>query len=184
MIRTYFRTHRVGLLLAVVTLIVACFKPQAALAAPFIFGTLMTEDDLIRKLIALGFCDSNGLFQHGFRDECENITADRTLTIADSGKTFYVRAIDKVVTLPAAAAATLGMTVTFIITNAALSSGTGFSISPNASDFIVGTGLTQVDNKDLINTGGTDDEGDSVTLKCDGVDGWYLIEKQGTWAKE
>lgn len=62
--------------------------------------------------------------------------------------------------------------------------GAGLSISPAAADAIHGNGLTSVDNKDLINTGATDREGDMVELVADGVDGWFIVSVNGTWAKE
>lgn len=107
--------------------------------------------------------------------------ATQTLTAAQSG-TMFVGAVDAVFTLPAAAAGTKG--VWYIISCGAASSGTGLSISPNASDNIRGAGLSAVDNKDLINTGATDVIGDSAMIVCDGVDGWIIVSLSGTWAKE
>lgn len=100
------------------------------------------------------------------------------VTAAQSGGVF-VCTVDAVITLPSTAA---GLTYTFI--NGALSSGTGLSISPAAADNIISTGLTAVDNKDLINSGATDVVGDCVTLVGDGVDGWIVTNMRGTWAKE
>lgn len=107
--------------------------------------------------------------------------ATQTLTAAQSG-TMFVGAVDAVFTLPAAAAGTKG--VWYIISCGAASSGTGLSISPNASDNIRGAGLSATDNKDLINTGATDVIGDSATIVCDGADGWIITALSGTWAKE
>lgn len=107
--------------------------------------------------------------------------ATQTLTAAQSG-TMFVGAVDAVFTLPAAAAGTKG--VWYIISCGAASSGTGLSISPNASDNVRGAGLSATDNKDLINTGATDVIGDSATIVCDGADGWIITALSGTWAKE
>jgi hypothetical protein len=106
-------------------------------------------------------------------------TANFTVTAADSGKVYLLAAADIVVTLPATEA---GLEYTFITHT--VSAGTGASVSPAAADAIHGKGLTSVDNKDLINTGATDAEGDSVTLVGDGVDGFWVVAANGTWAKE
>lgn len=107
--------------------------------------------------------------------------ATQTLTAAQSG-TMFVGAVDAVFTLPAAAAGTKG--VWYIFSNGSLSSGTGLSISPNASDNVRGAGLTAVDDKDLINSGASDVLGDSAMIVCDGADGWIITSLTGTWAKQ
>lgn len=107
--------------------------------------------------------------------------ASQTLTALQSGQKF-VGVVDAVFALPAASAATKGVRYSF--ETGVLSAGTGLSISPSALDHIRGNGLTSVDNKDLINTGATDRLGDSVTIYCDGVDGWVIESIIGTWAKE
>ena len=71
---------------------------------------------------------------------------------------------------------------TFIVKT--LSATTGAQISPATADAIHGAGLTSVDDKDVINTAATDAEGDMVTIVGDGVDGWWITELEGTWAKE
>lgn len=105
----------------------------------------------------------------------------QTLTRAESGAVIISTAADLVHVLPATAA---GLRYTFLITTAALSVGTGLSISPVAADFITGNGLTATDDKDLINSGASDRAGDCVTIVADGVDGWYIESVVGTWAKE
>lgn len=77
-----------------------------------------------------------------------------------------------------------GLTYTFAVQADALSAGVGLRISPAAADAIMGNGLTSVDDKDLMNSGATDAEGDSVTLVGDGIDGWYITAITGTWVKE
>lgn len=117
----------------------------------------------------------------GIRRTVNLAAATQVLTAAQSGQKF-VGAVDAVFTLPAAAAGTKGVWYEFEC--GALSSGTGLSISPNASDHIRGAGLTSTDNKDLINSGATDRLGDMARLYCDGVDGWVIEHLVGTWAKE
>ncbi|MEX2031634.1 MAG: hypothetical protein WEA81_02090 [Dehalococcoidia bacterium] len=108
-------------------------------------------------------------------------TASYTVLASESGTVFVAVAADLVFTLPATAA---GLRYTFALGPAGLSAGAGLSISPAAADAIHGNGLTSVDNKDLINTGATDREGDMVELVADGVDGWFIVSVNGTWAKE
>lgn len=108
-------------------------------------------------------------------------SADYTLTTADNGSTVVVTGVDKVITLPATAA---GLWYRIVLAAAGLSAGTGLSISPNASDKIMGNGFTSVDNKDAILAGAGDREGDSITLAADGVDGWYIVAVTGTWTRE
>lgn len=106
-----------------------------------------------------------------------------TVLASESGATFVSSAADVVFTLPATAA---GLVYRFI--NGSVSAGTGLSVSPNASDKIMGSigsvAITSADDKDLINTGATDVLGDSLTLMGDGVDGWYIIHGTGVWARQ
>lgn len=108
-------------------------------------------------------------------------TANYTVLASESGTTFMIDAADKVITLPSTAA---GLRYRFITGPNGLSVGTGLSISPAAADQIIGNGLASTDNKDIINTGATDREGDMVELTGDGVDGWIITEVIGTWAAE
>lgn len=109
-------------------------------------------------------------------------TDSYTVLATDNGTVFIMNATDKVFTLPATAA---GLTYTFVTGSAAAAGGsTGTSISPQAADKIMGTGITAADDKDLINTAGTDAAGDMVVLEADGVDGWNVVYKVGTWARE
>lgn len=102
-----------------------------------------------------------------------------TVTEADNGRTFVATAVDLVFTLPATKN---GLEYTFYTGLA--STTTGLSISPAAADKINGLGITAADNKDLINTAATDAVGDCVTIRGDGVDGWYVVSIRGTWARE
>lgn len=114
----------------------------------------------------------------------ESKAASFSVTADDSDKVFLIAAADLVATLPAAGATAKGTRLRFIVEAAALSAGTGFSISPAAADAIAGGGTTAVDDKDLINSGVSDADGDTVQLVCDGVRGWYITDKIGTWAKQ
>jgi hypothetical protein len=106
-------------------------------------------------------------------------TADYTVVLpADNGKIFEMELLAGItITLPAVSSANKGMRVTFI--NALLpTSGGGYAISPNASDRIA----YKADDADLVNSAATDALGDLVTLESDGVDGWIVVSKIGTWA--
>jgi hypothetical protein len=104
-------------------------------------------------------------------------TADYTVKASESGTIFISGAADNVFTLPATEA---GLRYTFVTKT--VSASTGTSISPAAADAIHHT--TSVDDKDLINSGASDVEGDSVTLVGDGAEGWWVESIFGTWAKE
>ena len=106
-------------------------------------------------------------------------SASWTVSAADSGATFLVDAVDVKATLPSTAA---GLKYTFIVHT--ISATTGLQLDPAAADAIMGNGLTSVDHKDLVNTAAPDAEGDTVTIIGDGVDGWWITDIVGTWAKE
>lgn len=110
-----------------------------------------------------------------------DVAANLTLTVKDSGKTFYTTAADIVFSLPAVTAEMKGVWFRFI--NGALSTGTGLSISPSANDYVGGGGFTIVNDKDLINSGASDVVGDHAEIWCNGVD-WIVVNTGGTWAKQ
>jgi hypothetical protein len=99
----------------------------------------------------------------------------------ESATTYIATAANLVFSLPPTEK---GLVFTFVVAASGLSAGTGLSVSPAAVDKIMGNGLTSLDNKDAINSGATDREGDSITLEGDGVDGWYITSVIGTWARE
>lgn len=150
-----------------------------------LFSPWAADDDLIKYMRAIGLADANGVIQMPQKDATGTLnTATRTLTPQESGTTFLVVApADQVITLPAITAALIGTKYTFIITTAALSGGTGFSLSPAAADFITDSGLTAVVNKDLINSGASDAQGDMVSIVAQ-TGGWFVKDRRGTWAKE
>jgi hypothetical protein len=108
-----------------------------------------------------------------------SLAANFTLTEALNGGIYLSGAADLVVTLPATQR---GLTYTLITST--LSTTTGFSLSPNASDRIQGKGITAADNKDIINTQATEAVGDLLTVVGDGSAGWWITNMLGTWARE
>ena len=108
-------------------------------------------------------------------------SANYTVTAEESGTHFVATAANLVFTLPSTAA---GLWYKFSVAAAGLSAGTGLSVSPAAADKIMGNGFTSADNKDAINSGATDREGDVLGVIGDGVDGWVVELVIGTWARE
>ncbi len=116
--------------------------------------------------------------------KCGNVvvlTTNRTALAGESGTTFIASSTTSIVlTLPATAAG-----LEFTLINAGLTTtGTGHSISPASVDKIIGNGFSPADDKDAMNTAATDVIGDMITVIGDGVDGWYIKDIKGTWAKE
>lgn len=101
-------------------------------------------------------------------------TADATLTIDETGFIFANKATAVTLTLPATV---VGYSYTIVNING----GGVVNVSPNASDYIAGAGLTKVDNKDLIIPAV---KGAYVKIIADGVNGWYIAEGAGTLTKE
>lgn len=108
-----------------------------------------------------------------------NKTADYTVVFPDdNGKILEADAAASLVfTLPAVSEANKGMRVSVVVKTQP-GSGSGTTISPNASDRI----QYKADDADLVNTAATDAKGDFVELESDGVDGYVLVGKIGTWA--
>lgn len=109
------------------------------------------------------------------------VTADTTLTAADNGSVVLINATTNTnITLPATA---IGLRFTIGILQSA-GGGALHKITPNASDKIMGGGLTAADAKYVGNTQATAAVGDCLELVADGVDGWLIVIKTGTWARE
>ena len=123
------------------------------------------------------FVDSDGVTH--LRGNTEQVTigtgASITVTAAQSGTVFVSDTVDAVYQLPSTAA---GLTYTFVA--GVLSATTGLSVSPAAADKILTA--AKADNADYVNTAATDVVGDSVTVVGDGVNGWLVVAKTGTWA--
>lgn len=110
----------------------------------------------------------------------EKVTASKTITLSDHGKTFLADSTTSVVlTLPSTVA---GIEFTLIVEQ--LTAGTGHAFSPAAADQIIGNGFTPADDKDAICSGATDRLGDALTIVGDGELGWYIKSVTGTWARE
>jgi len=117
----------------------------------------------------------------------ETITADKTLSLDDSGTIFLVGTDALTITLPATNKGTI-----FTFVNSGADGANIITISPNADDGIIGTIANSAADsvasgaadKDLINTKATANKGDRVTLVGDGVDGWYIVDGVGIWASE
>ena len=111
----------------------------------------------------------------------EEITATKTLSYGDSGKVFLVGTDALTVTLPATKA---GVRYTFL--NSGADGAVLITVSPNASDKIMGTvaavSMTASDDGDFTNTKATANKGDWATIVGDGSDGWYIIGGDGVWA--
>tara|TARA_R110002051_G_scaffold278998_2_gene340428 strand:- start:1484 stop:1870 length:387 start_codon:yes stop_codon:yes gene_type:complete len=111
----------------------------------------------------------------------EEITATKTLSYGDSGKVFLVGTDALTVTLPATKA---GVRYTFI--NSGADDAVLITVSPNASDAIMGTIAAVVatgsDDGDLTNTKSGANKGDWCTIVGDGSAGWYITGGDGVWA--
>ena len=111
----------------------------------------------------------------------ETVTASQTLSYNDSGKVFLVGTDTLTVTLPATRA---GVRFTFV--NSGDDDAVLITVSPNASDKIMGTiaaVLTSAnDGGDLTNPKSGANKGDWCTIVGDGSEGWYIIGGDGVWA--
>jgi hypothetical protein len=117
----------------------------------------------------------------------ETITASTTLTYNDSDKIILIGTDELVVTLPATVAG-----LRYTVLNSGANGNNIITISPNASDKIMGSfveggvniTMSGTDNKDIVNTKSTAKKGDYITLVGDGVDGWYIEKAKGIWTEE
>jgi len=109
----------------------------------------------------------------------EATAADKTLDAQDVGKVFIVTADAKTITLPATVAG-----LRYIICCTVADDGALMSISPNANDKIMGADVAGTDNKDQQLTKATQNRWDYMELVGDGADGWFIVDKRGTWVEE
>jgi len=120
----------------------------------------------------------------------EVVTDNRTLTAADSGKTFLIATDAKVFDLPATVAG-----IEYTVINFGAAGNNIVTISPVATDGISGVitlaASVVVDagvvNKDLINTKATSQCGDTIKLLGTGVTGtnaWIIVHSTGIWAAQ
>lgn len=147
-------------------------------------GLGSTADGTVQLLaggVAAATATASGIQLAAQTTPVEIITGADTLDAADSGKVIAINSTtSRIITLPATAA---GLTYTVFVATAA-TSGAGHSVAPVAADKIMESSVTVADDKSLINTQATGKSGDSLTLVGDGVDGWYVIAKTGTWARQ
>jgi len=119
----------------------------------------------------------------------ELVTANKTLSASDSGKTFLIGADALVITLPATS---FGLKFTFV--NFGAAGAQIMTISPQAADGIAGTvtlaaSVVVLDgtvDKDLVNTKATSQAGDRATILGSGIPGtkaWILTESGGIFAQ-
>lgn len=106
--------------------------------------------------------------------ENATVTTTKTLAEGDSGVVQNVTATTTL-TLPAT---TVGYTFPIRVG----ADGITVSVSPNASDKIMGNGFTSADNKDLIFT--NQPVGSRVVLVGDGVNGYFVQSINGTATRE
>lgn len=128
-------------------------------------------------------------YQLGKRPQV-TVTASVTLDETGFGKDYNVGTDALVITLPAITAQNYGAEFTF--RNIGAAGNNIITLSPNASDKIVGTittaaadvTLTGTANKDLINTKATSKAGDFVKLRAVSANTWYIEQAVGVWARE
>ena len=111
----------------------------------------------------------------------ETVTADQSLSYNDSGKVFLVGTDALTITLPATRA---GVKYTFV--NSGADGAVLVTVSPNASDKIIGTiaavSMSASDDGDLTNTKSGANKGAWATIVGAGDAGWYIIGGDGVWA--
>lgn len=111
--------------------------------------------------------------------QSETVDDNKTLDEGDCGVVQVVTVDAKVVTLPATVVG-----YSYTIMNGGEDGAVLVTVSPNASDKIMGNGFTSADNKDALNTKATAKKGDYIKLVGDGADGWVVTEVVGVWARE
>lgn len=111
--------------------------------------------------------------------QTETVSVNKTLDEGDSGVVQVVDTDTVVVTLPATVVGSV-----YIIENGGADGAVLVTVSPNASDKLMGNGFTSADNKDALNTKATAKKGDRIVLVGDGVNGYYFAEVVGIWARE
>jgi hypothetical protein len=121
---------------------------------------------------ALNFVDPWDGYVHELK------SANYTVDAEDSGKMLWVDTDAVVITLPAVEGITVG------VGNIAAFGVAKVSVDPNAVDMIEGPDITAADNKDIINTKATARRGDHVIVANGDANGWKIVKKVGTWARE
>ncbi len=125
----------------------------------------------------------------GIVDDVEVITADKTLTVEDSGKTFSVATDALTITLPATIR---GLEYEFV--NSGAAGNNIITVSPVAADGIAGTitlaatvvVLDGTVDKDAVNTKASSIAGDAIKIVGTGITGttaWLVKSSTGIWAQ-
>ena len=120
----------------------------------------------------------------------ETIAANKTITVADSGKEFNIATDALVMTLPLITASNLGMTFRFRNTGA--DGNNLITLAPNALDAFHGTVANAaadsvaggVVDKDFVNTKATSNKGDWIEVTAGALTEWYVTGGVGIWASE
>lgn len=111
-----------------------------------------------------------------------------TLTAADSGKVTIVTATSGTPTFTLPAAATAGLTFTFVNGHASnevlINVVTGDNIVGKTHGAENATGIATTANTGIKNTAATDVIGDFVTLVSGGGTTWYMTAVAGVWATQ
>jgi hypothetical protein len=110
----------------------------------------------------------------------ETLSSNKTLDAEDTGKLFWVDTDAFTITLPAIATGLGGC----VVVNGGAFGAVAVTLSPNASDMILGPDITGADDKDLINTKATARRGDLVQLDLGDADGYVVTAMRGTWARQ
>jgi len=121
-----------------------------------------------------------------------DVTENKTLAITDCGVVQNVITDALTITLPATIvgyAYTIrngGDNATSTPTRSSTDASTIVTVSPNASDMIVGMEVTGANDKDFVNTKATAQVGDELQLLGDGASatGWIVQKVKGIWAKQ
>lgn len=119
-------------------------------------------------------------FPPAYKD-VKTITANLTLTAADSGTFVVANAVDLVVTLPSATGVNKGVWFDFVVQAPSVT--TGLTIAPQTADKVSGPAITASAGKGIINSAATDALGDAVRLISDGSTGWWMHSLRGTWSR-
>ena len=119
----------------------------------------------------------------GVTTPVRTVTADTTVTIADSGKLIVINSsASRVITLPAATVTGCRILVALQV---ASGSGVGHIVRPAGTDVMRGTDITTpAAAKGLMNTQATSKIGDCAEFVADGSGAWYVIGRTGTWTRE
>jgi len=110
------------------------------------------------------------------------VTANKTLTVADSGIVQNVTVDGVTITLPA----TVDGAVFTIRNGGSYDGKVGITVAPQAADGVTGNGYTATVNKGAVNTKATAKTGDEITLLgsgATGTGGYFVQEVIGTWAR-